>query len=46
MESIIDFVNRMQFETLWGNDVCKLLILFSFIWLIGIFVKLLIKWNI
>jgi len=46
METIIDFVNRMQFETIWANDVCKLLILLSFLWLIGLFVRILIKWDI
>lgn len=46
MTSIIDFVNRMQFENLWANDICKLIILLSFLWLIGLFVRILIKWDI
>lgn len=46
MTEIIDFCNKMSFNTLWASDVCKLLILLSFIQLIFIFVRLLIKWRI
>ena len=46
VSEIIDFCNRMCFETSWGSDVCKLIILLAFIELIFIFVKLLIKWRI
>ena len=46
MLQIIDFVNRFQFENSWANDICKLIILLSFFCIIGIFVKILIKWRI
>lgn len=46
MTQIINFCNDMCFSTLWGSDICKLLILLSFIQLIFIFVRLLIKWNV
>lgn len=46
MIQIINFCDNMCFSTLWGSDVCKLIILFSFIQLIFILIKLFTRWNI
>lgn len=46
MEEILDFVTRFQFQTAAGADVCKLIILLSFFWIIGLFVRIIIKWDI
>ena len=46
MEEILDFVTRFEFQTAAGADICKLIILLSFFWIICLFVKIIIKWNI
>lgn len=46
MEQILDFVTRFQFQTAAGADVCKLIILLAFLWIIGLFVRIIIKWDI
>lgn len=46
MEEILDFVTRLQFQTDIGSDICKLIIILSFLWIIGLLVRIIIKWNI
>ena len=46
MQSIIDFATDMSFQTLWGGDICKLLILYFMCKAIMMLAKVVINWRI